>query len=237
MITPELLDAERRLACHPVGRRSTDAWLVVAWLAESLVCVAAWPAAAPDAERWVIGAALLGAQFFNFALAWRYAGGGDPSRQTVKQVCEAAMCAASVAKCGLLLVARAGPAFWAMPVLLTLCGLAWAIESVSAAHRAGRHPCAHFLRLVPGNPRPAPATYWESSWRFDTALAPACVACVIGGWPAGVLAAGDAFLSGLFMVLALALAAVWWLSMLRLCVTLLYRAGLNARLAVQGELR
>ena len=53
----------------------------------------------------------------------------------------------------------------------------------------------------------------------------------------GRLAAGDALLTGLLALLGLVMGGLWWLCALRLSVTLLYRAGLNASLALQGELR
>jgi hypothetical protein len=46
-----LIEAERRLAGHPVGARRSDLWLPLAWLAETAVCVAAWPAGAEPVER------------------------------------------------------------------------------------------------------------------------------------------------------------------------------------------
>ncbi len=79
-----------------------------------------------------------------------------------------------------------------------------------------------------------PTSYTEL---YFPVLVQACVAVAVAGWPMGRLAAGDTLLSGLFALLALVLGGLWWLCALRLCVTLLYRAGLNANLALQGELR
>lgn len=232
-----LIDTERRLAGHPIGARRSDLWLPLAWLAETAVCVAAWPAGAEPIERLGGPIALLGAQVLNFAIAWRLAGGRDPLSQALKQVSEAAAFAGTVARGGLWLAARLGPGLWGMALLLALCGIVWAVEGVLASHRAGRHPYARAPRVTPASPMPAAATCWESSWRSDHALAPACVAVALAGWPLGRLAAGDTLLSGLFALFALIAGGLWWLCALRLGVTLLYRAGLNASLAFQGELR
>ena len=232
-----LIEAERRLAGHPVGARRSDLWLPLAWLAETAVCVAAWPAGAEPVERLGVPIALLGAQVLNFVLAWRLADAPDPLRRAVKQVSEAAAFAGTVARGGLWLAARLGPGLWAVALLLALCGTIWAVEGVVASHRAGRHPYSRAPRVTPASPRPAAATCWESSWRSDHALAPACVAAAVAGWPMGRLAAGDTLLSGLLALLALVAGALWWLCAFRLFVTLLYRAGLNAGLAFQGEHR
>ncbi|HQY24745.1 MAG: hypothetical protein IPO29_01960 [Anaerolineae bacterium] len=237
MTSLTLIEAERRLAGHPIGARRSDLWLPLAWLAETAVCVAAWPAGADPVERVGVPIALLGAQVFNFSVAWHLADARDPQTRAVKQASEAAAFAGTVARGGLWLAARLGPGLWGIALLLALCGIAWAIEGVLASHRAGRHPYSHAPRVTPASPRPAAATCWESSWRSDHALAPSCVAAAVAGWPMGRLAAGDALLSGLLALLGLVMGGLWWLCALRLSVTLLYRAGLNASLALQGELR
>ena len=237
MTSLTLIEAERRLAGHPIGARRSDLWLPLAWLAETAVCVAAWPAGADPVERVGVPIALLGAQVFNFSVAWHLADARDPQTRAVKQASEAAAFAGTVARGGLWLAARLGPGLWGITLLLALCGIAWAIEGVLASHRAGRHPYSHAPRVTPASPRPAAATCWESSWRSDHALAPSCVAAAVAGWPMGRLAAGDALLTGLLALLGLVMGGLWWLCALRLSVTLLYRAGLNASLALQGELR
>ena len=237
MTSQTLIEAERRLAGHPVGARRSDLWLPLAWLAETAVCVAAWPAGAEPLERLGVSIALLGAQVVNFAVAWRLADARDPLSRAVKQVSEAAAFAGTFARGGLWLAARLGPGLWGIALLLALCGMAWAVEGVFSSHRVGRHPYSRAPRVTPASPRPAAATCWESSWRSDYALAPACIAIAMAGWPMGRLAAGDTLLSGLFTLLALVMGGLWWLCALRLTVTLLYRAGLNAGLAMQGEHR
>ncbi len=232
-----LIEAERRLAGHPVGARRSDLWLPLAWLAETAVCVAAWPAGAEPIERLGIPIALLGAQVLNFAVAWRLANARDPLSRAMKQVSEAAAFAGTFARGGLWLAARLGPGLAGISLLLSLCGIAWAVEGVFASHRAGRHPYSRAPRVTPASPIPAAASCWESSWRSEHALAPACVAAAVAGWPVGRLAAGDTLLSGLFALLALVAGGLWWLCALRLSVTLLYRARLNASLALQGEHR
>ncbi len=237
MTSLTLIEAERRLAGHPVGARRSDLWLPLAWLAETAVCVAAWPAGAEPIERLGIPIALLGAQVLNFAVAWRLANARDPLSRAMKQVSEAAAFAGTFARGGLWLAARLGPGLAGISLLLSLCGIAWAVEGVFASHRAGRHPYSRAPRVTPASPIPAAASCWESSWRSEHALAPACVAAAVAGWPVGRLAAGDALLSGLFALLALVAGGLWWLCALRLSVTLLYRARLNASLALQGEHR
>jgi len=229
-----LMEAERRLSGHPIGARGSDLWLPLAWLAETVVCVAVWPAGAEPLERLGVPIALLGAQLVNFVVAWRLAGACDPVSGAVKQVSEAAAFAGTVARGGLWLAARLGPGLGGIPVLLTLCGLIWAAEGVLASHRAGRHPYARAPRVTPASPTPTAATCWESSWRSDHALAPACVAVAVAGWPMSRLAAGDTLLSGLFALLALVAGGLWCLCASRLSVTLLYRARLNASLAWHG---
>lgn len=237
MSIANLLEAERRLGGHPVGARRSDLWLPLAWLAETAVCAALWPDRAEPAERMGIPIALLCAQIINFGVAWRLAGARDPLDRALKQVCEAAAFAGTVARGGLWLAARLGNGLSGVSLLLTLCGMLWAVESVLASHRCGRHPYSRAPRVTPESPPAAAETCWQSSWRSDHALAPACVAIAVAGWPLGRLAAGDRLLSGLFALLALVVGGLWWLCALRLSVTLLYRAGLNTSLAMQGEHR
>ena len=237
MTTVEFREAELGYAGHPIGARPGDLWLPLAWLAETAACAAAWPAGADPLERLGIPAALLGAQLVNFCLAWRLTRASDPIQRAVKQVCEAAAFAGTAARGALWLAARLGPGLHGAALLLTLCGLAWAVEGVSAALRAGRHPYARAPRVTPESPAPSGASFWESGWRADHALAPACVAVAVAGWPAGRLAAGDTLLSGLYALLILVMGGLWWLCALRLSVTQLYRAWLNASLALGGEHR
>ncbi len=237
MTAANMIEAERRLGGHPVGARRSDLWLPMAWLAETVVCMAAWPASAEPIERLGVPLALLCAQVLNFIVAWRLASARDPLSLALKQVSEAAAFAGTVARGGLWLAARLGPGLWGVSLLLALCGVAWAVEAVAASHRAGRHPYSRAPRVTPASPKPAADSCWENAWRSDHALAPVCVAAAVAGWPMGRLAAGDSLLGGLFALLALVTGGLWWLCALRLSVTLLYRAGLNAGLAMQGEHR